>query len=180
MSNIRRITATINTIPAYTALTGNVTSNSTDTKVLNYSGTDDWLAIFNRPEVPPAITPNPFATDIQMIQDPQSKIWLYVPSGQHLVHIIGAVNTATNTWALQLATALPGLISAPCNYVKADLLGYYFLNDGGATGTANGVSVLDGEWLDDAQLAPKGERVTFLAPVLIDASGTDFLVTESK
>lgn len=179
MAKIFRITNTHGTIPAFTALTGTVTSNATDTKVLNYSGTDDWYKIFNRPaiQVSTTPTPNPFSSTTNEIQEPHSNIWIYIPSGQYLVRVIGASTIAANTWALQLNTAVPSLIGGAINLVTNNILGWSLLNDGSASATVNGVSLPKTEGLSDLQLAPQWERAGFKAPVLVDATGTDVLAT---
>lgn len=178
----RRITAATNTIPAYTALNGTVTTSASDTTVLLYSGTSNWDTIFHLPAAPATLSPNPFSTSAnsRSHQDRVSDIWIYVPSATvKLARVIGFTYLTTNSWALQLDRDISGAAGAACNYVVANLLSYFWLNDGVADGSVNGVTVQVGEYDNAPQLAPAGSRVTFQDPLVIVATSTDFLIREN-
>jgi len=171
--------AGLQTVPAYTALTGTVTSNTVDTTVLNYTGSDNWYKILGVPGPPQAITPNPFVQSNNFVSNPGSHIWLYIPSGQHLVQVIGAAQTDATHWTLNIKTGIGSLVNAPCNYVFANLLRYTWKNDGNASGKINNVAIAAGDSGDAPQLAPAGTRVIFQDPIIVDGTGTNFFVTET-
>ena len=165
MATIRRITTGINTIPAYTAATGAITTSTSDTQALLYVGTDDLNSMF-----PPQ----------EMYGD--GNRWIYCATGgtNKLVRVTGLSQVDDTNFTIYIDRPMTGLSSAAFNYVEANLLGYSFTNDGNATGTANGVNIVEGETITDAQLAPANARTNFQDPVLIDATSTDFLVTENR
>ncbi len=177
----RRITGTINTIPAMTSISGAVTQSGADTNLVIYTGSGNWFAIFNMPATPPTLTPNPIAITPTEHQDLQSKIWVYITGATPLLaRVIGITQIDATTWQLKLNKAATGIGAANLNYIVANLLGYTWLNDGGATGKINGVNVLDGENGGEPQLAPSNNRALFQDAILVDATSTDFLIQENR
>lgn len=169
----------IDTIPSYQALNGTVTISSTDTTVLNYAGTTDWLAIFDLPDAPPQLTPNPFAVVQSGAQFPHSKIWIYVPTATPvLARVIGIATAGANAFTLQLDRAMPSVNGAACNYVTGNLLGYSWNNDGAAAGTFNGVVMNEGNTGGVPQLAPVNNRTKFQDVAIVNATSTSVLVEE--
>jgi hypothetical protein len=165
MTTLRRITNAIDTVPAKdSALNGSVTVSTSDATALLYSGTSDMNKLY-----PPQ----------EMYGN--SNRWIYIPDATpKLAKVVGLAQTGDTTFTLYLDRGVTGASSSTAYPVKGDLLGYSYSNDGGATGTANGVNVKDGETVSSKQLAPAGSRVTFQDVVLIDATGTDFLIEETK
>ncbi len=162
---LRRITGAINTIPALgTVLNGTVTQSSADARALLYSGTSDMDDLY-----PPQ----------QMYGD--GNRWIYIPdSTPSLARVTGLAQTSSTTFTLCVDRDLTGASGSTAYPITGDLLGYSYTNDGGADGTVDGVSILDGETISKTQLAPAGSRVTFQDVVLVDAGGTDFLIDETK
>ncbi len=164
-TELRRITA-IDTIPASAALSGTVTTSTSDSTVLVYTGTVDLPTVYKAPL---------YATSL----------WIYVAVGTpKVVQVTGisfiSLVTGTYTFAIQLAEAMTGASASTILTVNADLLGYSFKGDGGAAFTANGISMPNGTVISEPQLALAGSRVTFHPPVLINASGTSVLVVENS
>lgn len=155
--NIRRSTTT-GTVPAGTAQTGTVTTNTVDDTVLDYSGTQQDLAnIFTLTE-----------TGLQ------GTAWIYVPSA---TPPLARVKTVT-AQAILLDRSMTGASGAAFQKVSGTLINYSILNDGGATGTVNGVNLLNGESLIQTVQYPV--EADCLEVVYIDASGTSFLITENE
>ncbi len=164
MTTLRRITNAIDTIPTKgSALNGTITSSTSDTKALLYSGTADMNLIF-----PPQ----------EMYGN--SNRWIYSASATpKLAKVTGLAQTGATTFTLYLDRDMSAA-GVAAYAIKGNLMSFSYTNDGGATGKADGVNVLDGETIASLQLAPAGSRVTFQDVVLIDATGTDFLIQETK
>lgn len=162
---LRRITDIIDTIPALgTVLNGTVTQSTADARALLYSGTSDMNSLY-----PPQ----------QMYGD--SNRWIYIPdSTPSLVRVTGLAQTSSTTFTVYVDRDIAGASGSTAYPITGDLLGYSYTNDGGATGTVDGVDITDGETVSKTQLAPAGSRVTFQDVVLVDATGTDFLIDETK
>lgn len=165
MTTLRRITDAINTIPAMdSALNGSVTVSTSDATALLYSGTSDMNTLY-----PPQ----------EMYGN--SNRWIYIPDATpKLAKVTGLAQTGDTTFTLYIDRSMTGANDSTAYPIKGDLLGYSYTNDGGATGTADGVNILDGETVSSIELAPAGSRVNFQDVVLINATGTDFLIQETK
>lgn len=159
-TTIRRITNTTGTIPAGTALAGTVTTDAVTT-VLIYSGSEDILALVN-----------------EGINGQQGFCYIYVPTGTPKLSKILGVYDNGSTVSITLETAIPSLSSAACQFVKANLSGYSWLNDGASNGTVDGIAIEDGE---HNNVAPTKENSMGQCqlPVYVDATGTDFLITQT-
>jgi len=160
----RRITATIDTIPASTALSGTVTTSTVDSTVLFYTGPVDLEFTYRAPIA-------------------AKSLYVWVTAGTPQISRVAGVSqisltSGTYVFNIQLVTGISGASASAIRLVNANLLGLSVLNDGGADGTVNGVTLKDGEDLTLPQLSPAGSRVTFQSPVLADASATDFLVVQ--
>lgn len=161
----RRITGTVGTIPNFTPLSGTTVTSQTDTTVLISTGTDDLETLM-------------YEGGIGL----DSNYWIYCPAGTPKISkIIGlyqiSLSSGTYTFHIQLDRAMTGLSASACNFVKAGIA-YSYLNDGGASGTVNGVTILNGEGntyspYDKYSNRPKLQPVSY-----VDASGTDFLINE--
>ena len=162
---IRRITNEIDTVPAKgTALNGSVTVSTSDAKALLYSGTANMNLLF---------------ADQEMYGN--SNRWIYIPDATpKLAKVTGLAQTGTTTFTLYLDRDVTGVSADTCYAITGDLLSWSVTNDGGADGELNGETILDGETLSSMQLAPAGSRVNFQDVILIDATGTDFLIQEVK
>jgi len=154
---IRRSTGA-GTVPAGVTQAGDVTTNAVKDTVLDYSGTEAQLkAIFTDTE-----------TGLQ------GTAWIYVPSATPPLARVVAVEQTH----LLLDRSMTGASSAAFDKVSGTLINYSILNDGGATGTVNGVNLLNGESLIQTVQYPV--EADCLEAVYIDASGTDFLITENE
>lgn len=149
-----------------TALAGTITSN-TDTKVLTYSGSNDIGTLFNQGFLANG-TQSPYYIECS------------IGGTAHLNRVVGIYQLANNSWSIQLATALTGASSTACNYVFANLIGYSIKNDGGASGTIDGVTIKDGTGITIPPLAPAGSRYIFQDALLVVAASTDFLIVETS
>lgn len=163
-TEIRRITA-IDTVPTKgSALNGSVTLSTSDAKALLYSGTSNMNLLF---------------ADQEMYGD--SNRWIYIPDATpKLAKVTGLAQTGVATFTLYIDRDMTGASSSTCYAITGDLLSWSITNDGGADGVVNGVSILDGETISSMQLAPAGSRVNFQDVILVDGSGTDFLIQEVK
>jgi len=163
-TEIRRI-IDIDTVPTKgSALNGSVTLSTSDAKALLYSGTSNMNLLF---------------ADQEMYGD--SNRWIYIPDATpKLAKVTGLAQTGVATFTLYIDRDMTGASSSTCYAITGDLLSWSITNDGGADGTVNGVSILDGETISSMQLAPAGSRVNFQDVILVDGSGTDFLIQEVK
>jgi len=110
-----------------------------------------------------------------------SNRWIYIPDATpKLAKVTGLAQTGVATFTLYIDRDMTGASSSTCYAITGDLLSWSITNDGGADGTVNGVSILDGETISSMQLAPAGSRVNFQDVILVDGSGTDFLIQEVK
>lgn len=163
-TEIRRI-IDIDTVPTKgSALNGSVILSTSDAKALLYSGTSNMNLLF---------------ADQEMYGD--SNRWIYIPDATpKLAKVTGLAQTGVATFTLYIDRDMTGASSSTCYAITGDLLSWSITNDGGADGTVNGVSILDGETISSMQLAPAGSRVNFQDVILVDGSGTDFLIQEVK
>ena len=164
-TNIRRLTATTNTIPAYSSAVGTFTTSTTDNKALLYTGADALNTIF-----PPQ----------DMYGD--GKKWIYAPAAglNKIARVIGLSQTAAGfTIYVDRPMTTSGAAIA-FKYIDANLLGYAVVNDGGGNGQINDKLLLDGETINQSQLAPASARTNFQDPVVADANSTSFLITENS
>lgn len=163
-TEIRRI-IDIDTVPTKgSALNGSVTLSTSDAKALLYSGTSNMNLLF---------------ADQEMYGD--SNRWIYIPDATpKLAKVTGLAQTGVATFTLYIDRDMTGASSSTCYAITGDLLSWSITNDGGADGAVNGVSILDGESISSMQLAPAGSRVNFQDVILVDGSGTDFLIQEVK
>lgn len=163
----RRITGTVGTIPNYTPLSGTTVTSQTDTTVLISTGTDDLEDIM-------------FKGGIGL----DSVYWIYCPAATpKIAKIIGLYKiseTGTPTvysFNIQLEEPMTGLSGDACNFVKAGIA-YSYLNDGGASGTVNGVTIKNGEGATYAPYEKYSNRQKLHPVAYVDASATDFLIVE--
>ena len=170
-----RITATTGTIPstANTGLLGTVTTDTANTKVLIYTGSNDVGQIYTQGRT-------------SIVDGP---MWICVPGvTPFLARVVGCYHAvidpivANNVWTITLDRALPGCAGSACKYLQGPAW-YHATNDGG-----HDITVTDGEIGSQIALTlhtagvvtPKGyqlnvQRVKLYAPVYIDASDSDVL-----
>lgn len=156
----RRITATVGTIPNFTALAGTVTSN-TDATVLSYAGSDDIATI-----MPDGMLGS------------NSTMWIYVPAGTpKIAKVVGKYKIATNTWSIFLDRSLTGASSSAANYVKAPVT-YSYYNDGAGNVLVDGVIIEPGEGNNYDPYEKYSNRSKFHDPAYVDATAGDLLISE--
>lgn len=157
----RTIAAATSTIPAPTSLAGTVTTD-TVTTVLIYSGSEDILDYVNEGN-----------------NGQQGFCYIYVPSGTpKLSKILGCYLNEDGTISITVQTAIPGLSGAACDLVIANLSGYSWLNNGGADGTVDGITVSDGEY-NNINPTKENSMGQCQLPVYVVATSTSFYVTET-
>ena len=162
MAITRTISATTGTIPNNTALTGTVTTNAVDSKVLDYVGTDDFDALM--PEGRLSTT---------------SKIWIYIPSStEKIARVMGRTQTGTNTWALTLESAITGASADACSFV-VEGIGFSFTVTSG-TVQVGGVSFASGVGDTYSPYQRYGARPLTKPVLYVDATSGVLLVHEEK
>lgn len=163
MATMRTISATTGTIPNNTALTGVVTTNAVDDKVLDYVGSDDLKLLM--PEGRLSTT---------------SKIWIYVPaSTEKIARVVGKVEGDTATkWSLSLATPITGATSSPCYYI-VEGVGFSFIVKSGSV-SVGGVSFGVGEGDTFSPYQRYGARPLTKEAYYVDATSGVLLVHEEK
>lgn len=166
--NIRSSTTT-GTIPTYTAISGGtVTTDANNSHTLIYTGTD-------------VLTATAFPITGCGVE---GSAWVYVASATpKIARVMGITevnltNPAALVYAIRLDRNMPSVSGATANYIVADLKKYSVTNDGGGSGVFDGVALLDGETVTQEIQYPL--NVGWLEAKTFDASGTSFLITESK
>lgn len=169
---IRRITTTSGTIPQSDTLTGVVKIDSA------YSSTYKYLRYIGATNIA-----NTFKNGT--IGD-YGWMWIYVPSATSnyfaKVLSVSAVGDATlDTFRIQVDRVMAFTGSAAFKSMSNKLYGYSAQNDGGATGTANGVNIINLETfgLNKDDIAGTSQT-PWQEPVKIVATTTSFLIIERK
>lgn len=162
---IRRITSTVGTIPAGTAMSGTVTTNTGNNKILNYTGTP---------------------TEITSLVNDGNNNWggytfLYAPSGTPKIRrLLGYSPLTGTTGSIFLDDTMTGLSGSSFQIIIGDLRSYSLTNDGGADGSVDGVTVVDGESIA-VNPTPNADGIGALkTPVYVVATGTNFLISEQS
>jgi len=162
---LRRITATVGTVPNYTALSGTTVTSQTDTTVLLSSGTDNLNDVFR---------------DGALGVD--SKFWIYVPAATPKIRKVTglyqiSLTAGTYVFSIQLDAAMTGASSSACNSVEAGIA-YSIVNDGGADGTIDGVTIHDQEGVTYSPYEKYSNRPKVQPVLYVDGTSTSFLINE--
>lgn len=164
-----RTSSTVGTIPTFTALSGGTaTSDANNAHGILYTGTD-------------VLTTSAFPVTGC---GAEGSAWLYCATGTpKIARVMGIVpvdltNPAALVYSIILDRTMTGLSGTAINYIVADLKKYSVTNDGGASGTFDGVALLDGETVTQEIQYPLS--VDWLEAKTFDATGTSFLITETK
>jgi hypothetical protein len=161
MGRERRITEDVGTIPNNTVLAGTVTTDTVDTKVLIYSGSNDIAGIIS----------------IGAVSVTDSTFWLYVPSNTPYISRITGIHTNTDidgnpvSYSLTLESAIPSCSAETCYYVQAGVQ-FSYLNDGDVDVNVNGVSVKPGDSNNYAPFEIYGNRPKLQPVCYVDASAS--------
>ena len=162
---IRRITATVGTVPGYVGISATTVTSQTDTTVLLSSGTANLFTIFRE---------GALSVD--------STFWIYVPDATpKIAKVTGiyqvSLTTGTYVFSLQLDRVMKSAAASTCNYVQAGMA-FSIVNDGGADGTIDGVTIHDKEGVTYAPYEKYSNRPKVQPVVYVVGSGTDFLIQE--
>lgn len=166
----RRITATVGTIPNYTAIAGTTVTSQTNATVLISTGTDDLETIFR----PGSIGLN------------NTNFWVYVPDGSpKIAPVTGLYKisevSGTYTFRIQLGVAMTGASASTANYVKT-CVAFSYVNDGAASGSIGDgttqVTVKEGEGETYSPYETYSNRPQMQPVKYVDASSTDFFIQE--
>lgn len=164
-----RTSTTTGTIPAATTLSGGTAVTDTNkTTVLIYTGTDNLLT-----------------TLAPILTGQEGLIWIYIVNAttNTLARCIGVTavdesNPAALVYAILLDRVMTTGAAKTVTYITADLKKYSVTNDGGASGTFDGVALLDGETVTQEIQYPL--TVDWLEAKTFNATGTSFLITQNK
>lgn len=168
---LRRITNTQGTISNNTTLLGKVTTDTANTKVLIYSGSNDVAAVFKQARVSYV----------------DSRYWIYVVGvNPFLARVIGMYKNADQNYSITLDKPFPGAAGASCAYILAPAAYSFSVDGGGTANVLNGdaksgdalVPVNNGETVSEVRFIISGERKKLYPPVYIDATGTDVLISD--
>lgn len=171
-TTIRRITDRTETIPSSDTLTGIVKIDS------NYSSTYKFLQYIGTTNIA-----NTFPSGATGVN---GWMWIYVPAATAnyfaKVLSVSAVGDATlDTFRIQVDRVMVFTASQPFLSMTNKLYGYSFQNDGGATGTANGVNIINLEAVTMSRQDIEGtSNNPYQDPVKIAATTTSFLIIERK
>ncbi len=162
MGRERRITNTVGTIPNFTALAGTVTRSTANSTILIYDGSNDIATIMPQGS----------------IGLNNSTFWLYVIGVSPFVaRVIGIYKNDDENYSISLDRAMGAVTGGACAYVRAGVQ-YSYLNDGGADGTVNGVTIKNGEGNNYSPYEKYSNRPLLQPVSYVVATSTDFLINE--
>jgi len=163
------ISNTVGTIQPFTSLSGTLTADAGgNINTLVYTGTVDFKDIINDGNV-------------------NTCVYFYIPSisaaSDKIVKVTGITfvsfneNTGVYVYIFKVDKDISAVSSAAFSYTNIPLLGFSYLNVGGAAGTVDGVSIAATVGLSQPQpiIADQNYGNNF-RPMYVDATGTDFLI----
>lgn len=158
--NTRLVTG-LNTIPEYQTKTGTFTTNAVDGKVLEYTGAGSETA------------KDVFGNDYRDNQN----LYVFSADNAEVRRITGVTEVAAGSLVVQIESAFTSDLSAEDAYVvDADLIGYSLVNQGSADGVYDGVAIAATVAINN----PYNQQTPLKPAVVIDGTGTEFLIKEYK
>ena len=165
--NIKNINATTGTIPTGTAMSGVVTTNADNSSKLDYTAGN--------------------ATELAALINDGNDNWggftyLFAQDGTPKIRrLLGFAQLTATTATITLDGSMTGLATDAFKVIAKPLYGYSFLNNGGADGTVDGVTVKNGTGISIPPANTfNGEGIGGLKkPVYVDASATNFFIEET-